>query len=110
MRPILEYCGQAWCPWLRQDIDLLENVQRRAVCAVSGLNGTYEEKLLSLNMLSLEQRRLRGDMIETYKLLHNFEDIDPSMFFYLSANHHNYPTRHSAVVYENIATPSYETY
>ena len=107
VRPILEYCGQAWCPWLRQDIDLLENVQRRAVRAVSGLNGTYEEKLLSLNMLSLEQRRLRGDMIETYKLLHNFEDIDPSTFFYLSANNHNYATRHSAVVSENIAIPSY---
>ena len=47
---------------------MLENGQRQAVCAVSGLSGTYEDELLSLNMLFLEQR-LCGD-----KLLYNFED------------------------------------
>ena len=74
---------------------------------MTGLNGTYEEKLLSLNMLSLEQRQLCGGMIKTYKLLHNFEDIDSSTFFHLSDNHHKCATKHSAVVYENIASSSY---
>ena len=32
-------------PWLQQDIDTLEKVQRRTVKSVSGLTGSYEEKL-----------------------------------------------------------------
>ena len=78
VRPILEYSVQAWSPWLQSDIDLLENVYCRAVKAVSGLKGSYEDKHSSMNMLSLQQRRLQGDMIKTLKLLHNIEDIDPS--------------------------------
>nr|VZH95974.1 unnamed protein product [Spirometra erinaceieuropaei] len=30
VRPMLEYCVQAWCPWTKQGYTLLENVQRRA--------------------------------------------------------------------------------
>ena len=38
-----EYCVQAWSLWLLQDIELLENVQRRAVNSVFKWTGTYEE-------------------------------------------------------------------
>src|SRR6218665_439992 len=30
VRPRLEYCVQIWSPYLRQDIDTLEQIQRRA--------------------------------------------------------------------------------
>ena len=36
---------------------------------VSGLNGTYEEKLKKLGMTTLEANRVRGDMIEMFKLM-----------------------------------------
>ena len=107
VRPHLEYRVQAWCPWLQQDIDLLENVQKRAVKAVSGLVGSYEQKLKSLNMMSLEERRLRGDMVETFKLIQGIEDINSSKFFSFSSNHHEYATRQAVVLSEDGIAPSH---
>ena len=106
VRHHLEYCVQAWNPWLRCDIELLENVQRRAVRAVSGLSGSYEEKLQILNLPSLEQRRKRGDMIETYKLVHGLENMDAKKFFTLASANRSYCTRRSTVITDDKAVPS----
>ena len=98
VRPHLEYCVQSWSPWLQHDIDLLENVQRRAVKAVSGLSGTYKQKLESLDLLSLQDRRQRGDMIETFKIVKQIDNVDPSYFFSLSVDNHNYATRQATIM------------
>ena len=82
IRPLLEYCVQVWSPHKQGDIDLLERVQRRATKIVPALkNLPYEERLRRLNLTKLEERRVRGDMIETYKLLTGKEDIKPDRFF-----------------------------
>jgi hypothetical protein len=69
VRPHLEFAVQAWSPWQQADIDLLENVQKRAVRMVSGLRSQdYEGRLLELCMTTLEERRHQADMQHMYKI------------------------------------------
>ena len=57
----------------------LEIVQRRATKQVPELKGlSYEERLKKLNLFSLRYRRLRGDMIEVYKIMSGKYDEDAS--------------------------------
>jgi len=84
VRPHLEYAIQAWSPYLRRDIDCLEKIQRRATKMVKGFrNLTYEDRLRQLKLTSLERRRQRGDLIETYKILSGKEKVNPNCFFTL---------------------------
>ena len=77
VRPHLEYAVSAWCPYKLKDIDAIEDVQRRATRQVKSLKHMpYEERLKKLGLFSMSFRRLRGDMIETFKILNGIYDED----------------------------------
>ena len=87
MRPHLEYGNIVWHPRLKGDIELLEGVQHRATRLVPGLaKFTYEDRLKIMDLPSLVYRRTRGDIIETYKYLHNKYAVDVSSLLPLAGS------------------------
>ena len=74
VRPIIENCQQAWCPHLQKDIDNLESVQRDMITGISKL--PYYLRLQKCCLLSLQDSRKRADMLEVFKIINGFTDID----------------------------------
>ena len=68
--PSLRALCAVWAPQYKEDIRLLECIQTSGTKMVKGLKSkTYKEWLRSLGLFSLEQRRLRGDLITACNFL-----------------------------------------
>ena len=79
VRPHLEFANVIWSPSYKKDIIALENVQRRATKLVPHLKEfSYPERLRMLNLPTLAYRRIRGDMIEAFKITHDIYDSSVS--------------------------------
>ena len=63
------------------DIVTLEAVQRRFTRLILGMRGlSYQERINSLGLYSLAFRRVRGDLIQTYKILRRLDRVDGEKF------------------------------
>ena len=76
IRPQLEFAVSAWNPYRRRDVSCLEKVQRRVTRLPTSLRGVqYEERLARMGLTTLETRRVRGDLIELFKIVRGEDDI-----------------------------------
>ena len=71
VRPILEYCCLVWSPTKISEIQAIENVQRAFTRKIYGMSELgYWERLQSLDLLSLQRRRQRYELIHVWKIYH----------------------------------------
>ena len=101
IRPHLEYATPVWSPLYKKDKIIIENVQRRATRLVATCkNLPYQERLRKLGLPTLEYRRERADMIQTYKILHGIDKLDKDKLFtpalYRATRGHSYKLQKKA--------------
>ena len=61
---------------------MLKGMERRATKMIPNLRPfLYKEILKRLNMFSLRRRRLRGDMIEGFKMIHGIDKVNLGKLF-----------------------------
>ena len=68
----LDCASSVWAPYRKKHIDKIEQVQKRAtkqILVPEMKNLNYEERLRKLKLSTLGYRRVRGDMIEMYKII-----------------------------------------
>jgi len=81
VRPKLEYCVQAWRPYLQKDIELLEKLQKRATRMMTNDKSlSYYDRSKKFGLTTLEARRLPRDLIEVHKLFKGYDNVDFDVF------------------------------
>ena len=82
VRPILEFNTTVWSPVQKQDIEAIENVQRRFTKRLYGLRDySYFECLQKLNLQSLELRRIHYNLTLTYQIVFGLTVLKCQEFF-----------------------------
>jgi hypothetical protein len=76
VRPHLEFAVPVWAPTNKGDIKLLEQVQRRATKIADTKGMQYEDRLEQFNLQRLEDRRMRGDLIQFFKFENKIDLIN----------------------------------
>ena len=85
VRSRLEYCSALWNPHKVQDIQTIEAIQRSFTSRISGCEHmNYWERLKYLDLPSLQRRRERYIIINTWKILLKKSPNDINMIFYHS--------------------------
>ena len=83
IRSTVDYGVTVWYSFSKKNIQIFENIQRRATRIVPDLKElSYEDRLRSLNLSTLLYRRQRYDQIQIFKIVSGVEDIDVDTIFY----------------------------
>ena len=85
VRPHLECAVQVWAPTARHGnwgiIMEIEDCQRQFTRIIEGMGLlSYRQRLKRLRLTTLLERRMRGDLIETFKIINGFVNYGHNMF------------------------------
>ena len=85
IRPHIEYCVQLWSPLPSHGnwglILAIEDIQRKFTRLIDGIGLLpYKTRLQKLGLTTLLERRARGDLIETFKIVNNISDYGQKLF------------------------------
>ena len=85
VRPHLEYAVQVWAPTARHGnwgvIMDIEDCQRQFTRIIEGIGLLpYRQRLQRLRLTTLLERRMRGDLIETFKIVNGYVNYGHNMF------------------------------
>jgi hypothetical protein len=84
VRPTLDFASSAWSPHQLKDINKLEKVQKRATRMIGNLRKKpYQQRLRECHLMTLENRRRRYDLLETFKIMKRISDVDYKKLFVL---------------------------
>ena len=99
VRPKMEFAVSSWNPWLEKDAEEMEKVQKRAIRAMTDIRGeTYEDKLRDAGLTTLKERRIRGDVIQAFKVIKGFENVNREEWFDLTSREESRPTRTNSTI------------
>eukprot|EP00061_Rhincodon_typus_P015858 g43775.t1 len=83
VRPLLEYCVRFCSPCYRKDVVKFERVQKRFTRRLPGLEDlSYRERLSKLRLFPLECWRMRGDLIEVYKIMRRMDRVNNQSLYH----------------------------
>ena len=67
MRSYLEHCVQFWGSQHKEDMELLEQVQRRATKMIRALEHLpYDDRLRKLGLFNLKKNRVHTDLVVAF--------------------------------------------
>ena len=81
VRPIVEYASPVWSPSRVRDIKLVEGIQRRATKLLDLKEMSYENRLIKINLPTLEFRRIRTDLIQVFNIFIGLDRINCDKLF-----------------------------
>ena len=100
VRPHIEYGSQVWNSHLNKHIDYLENIQHRSTKSAPGLSMlTYEGRPRKIGFPTLAYRRIKGDMIETFKIIS--QKYDPEVNDFIKLREDSCTRGHKYKIFKN---------
>jgi hypothetical protein len=77
VRPHIEFAVPAWSPYTKKDINTLEKVQDRATKTIHSIRHLpYHTRCAHLQLSPLTVRRLRGDLIQQFKISTSVDEVN----------------------------------
>ena len=98
IRPILEYACQAWNPHQAYLIEKLECVQRNVTRWIIGKDTPYEDRLKSLKLATLVQRREFLSLVQLFKFIKGHYSVNTND--YVSFSNRQSRRRHQFKLYK----------